>query len=114
MSKTCASCKWFKEKRVDDWGLCCVEPPTLWRDNELSAEVRHFHRCAKWETKLERKCENCEHFVEKSDDTSLPTSADGFCTRNPPVVLLYENKHPLTCWPAVGKMVTCGEFRSNS
>jgi hypothetical protein len=77
MSNTCASCKWFKEKRVDDWGLCCVEPPVLWRDNELSAEVRHFHRCAKWETKRERKCGNCEFFKHEHND-------DGWCHRYPP------------------------------
>ena len=109
--ETCETCKWYQVRRVDDWGFCFVEPPVLRTDIEMSPEVRHFHRCSKWETKLERKCENCEHFVEKSDGSMLPASADGFCTKNPPVVLLYENKHPATCWPAVEKDVKCGEFR---
>jgi hypothetical protein len=76
--KECETCKYYRMKRVDDYGLCLVEPPTLWRDKDISSEVRCFHTCSKWETKLERKCGNCEFFKHEQD------SDDGWCHRYPP------------------------------
>jgi hypothetical protein len=95
--KTCETCKWFQVKRVNDNGVCRVEPPSLWRDDDLSAEVRCFERCSKWESKLERRCGNCEFFHE---------SVGGFdqeCRRHPPVVE--------RGWPVTSRAEDCGECR---
>ena len=99
MSKTCETCKYYRMKRVDDYGICLVEPPALWRDKDISSEVRYFHTCAKWETKLERKCENCEYYRQDNDEQKLHKI--GTCCR-----------HPETISKNSGSF--CGEFRGNS
>jgi hypothetical protein len=101
--KTCATCKWFGPNRnkSEDCGLCFyAEPP--WGTSAavaiVSPELRPASRCSKWESKLERRCENCE-FYGKSGMGHLFME----CRRNPPKVEMG--------WPAVEPDQWCGEFR---
>jgi hypothetical protein len=61
MSKTCETCKWFENKTAD-YGVCFLEPPP-WAYNIVQdcPEVAQSSRCSKWETKLERRCNNCDY-----------------------------------------------------
>lgn len=102
MSKTCETCKWFWKSPTGEFqnrGLCEFESSK--RATSLE------YRCSKWESKLERKCGNCEFFVEDED---RPESDHGSCR-----VRMHAGLNLGTIWrvefPITDKLMWCGEFR---
>jgi hypothetical protein len=103
MSKTCETCNWFQPSKQEPncSGSCFYEAPPWGRASGVSIvgmEVSPKSRCSKWETKLERRCNNCEHFSLMNGEEEL-----GECRRSCPV--------GMGAWLKVFAVQWCGEFR---
>ena len=102
--KTCKTCKWFQQNDgKDSYGTCFQSaPPWTVDSNEQGPDIATHHRCSKWESKLERKCGNCEFFRPWMEKPNM-----GNCLLNPPIVLADGE----TRWPELDVFKFCGEFR---
>jgi hypothetical protein len=89
--KTCATCKWYEN------ATCFFSSPSWSQhpDNEYIS-IRESSRCSRWETKLDRRCNNCEFFDPGEN-------VKGECRLSPP--------NHTGSFPTVLMLDWCGEFR---
>jgi hypothetical protein len=90
--KTCGTCKWYSEGNQ-----CRFSPPPYAMTRHISyPEISPSYRCSNWQTKLERRCDNCEFFTQEEGTM-------GDCRRSQP--------RGVDLWCRVFKDHWCGKFR---
>ena len=98
--KTCETCKWFNIKEGLNAGGCSYsEPPWAHEIGLVSARVTRSSRCSKWETKLERRCNNCDYAFKL---VGMDYTIDDYECRRNTRSLVTKDCH----W--------CGEFRGKN
>lgn len=89
--KQCKTCKWFEKK------TCFYEPPPWAHSTDNQApDISESCRCSRWDTKLERRCINCEFFNYNGGE---------------PCECRHSTPNSVGSWPKVFMNDWCGEFR---